>query len=110
MAIKINGKDMKEAVITTDQYEMRFSDISGDSMKVTVKETYGEGFSFVPRFFKAVYPDKTTIPAKLGDAIPVGSGKTIEHTVVFQGKLRLDKGTSFQLIYGTKKLADVKIE
>lgn len=112
MPIKINGKDLKDAVIKTDQFEIRISEIAGDTIKMSVKDVYGEAFTFVPRFFRVVYPDKTTIAAKDVATIPVPTSQTIEHALVFQSKLKLDKGTKFRLVYGfgDRKLADISVE
>ena len=59
MALRINGKDMKDAVMKTDQFELRILDFVPDRMRINVKESSGHPFNFVPRFLEVVYPDKT---------------------------------------------------
>lgn len=109
MSVKINGKDMKDAVIKTDQYEMKILEITPDHVKVSVKDTYGEAFNFVPRFISIAYPDRT-INAKDEGIVVVGSGKTVEHVIQFAEKLRIERFTSMKLLYAKRKLADITIE
>ena len=64
MVIKIDGKLMDEAVIRTQQMELRILEIVEDRIEFDVREIYGEPFKFVPRFFKLVYSDGSIIAAK----------------------------------------------
>ena len=58
MALRVNGKDIKDAIIKTDQFEIRVLELTPDHLKVTVKETSGHPFNFVPRFFRNDLPRK----------------------------------------------------
>ena len=109
MAVRINGKDMKDAVIKTDQFEMRFLELVPDHLKVTVKETTGHPFNFVPRFFEVIYPEKS-IAAKDNGIISVGVGKTVEAVIEFREKLRIETFTMMELRYARKKLASISVE
>lgn len=109
MAIKVNGKDMKDAVIKTEQYDMQILDLTPDYLKVTVKDNYGEAFNFVPRFISMAYPDKT-INAKDAGIVIVGTGETKEVTISFQEKLRIEKAMTMRLQYARRKIADIAIE
>lgn len=109
MAVKVNGKDMKDAVIKTDQYEMKILEFMPDHMKASVKGTAGESFNFVPRFISVVYPDKA-IDAKDTGITVVGPGKTVESLIEFQEKLRIERFISMDLRYARKKLATIMIE
>jgi len=66
MALRVNGKDVKEAIIKTDQFEMRILELTPDHLKVTVKETSGHPFNFVPRFFEMIYPEGASQPKMQG--------------------------------------------
>jgi hypothetical protein len=59
MAITVNGKDIKDAVIKTEQFEMKILELLPDHIKVSIKETAGQPFNFVPRFVTLVYPEAT---------------------------------------------------
>src|SRR5215470_7456722 len=80
VALRINGKDMKDAVLKTDQFEMRILELVPDHMKVNVKESSGHPFNFVPRFVEIVYPEKT-IAAKDSGIVALGVGKSIEQVI-----------------------------
>ncbi len=109
MALRVNGKDMKDAVIKADQFEMKILDLIPDRMKVSVTGIRGEAFNFVPRFMTMVYPDRT-IEAKDTGIIAVGVGKTIEPTIEFQEKLRIETFLIMELRYARKKLATIAVE
>ena len=109
MAIRVNGKEMKDAVIKTDQFEMRILEMNPDHLKLTIKEISGEAFNFVPRFLSMVYPDKT-IDAKDSGILVVGVGKTIEPVIQFQEKLRIERLFTMQLRYARRKLADIAVD
>ena len=109
MAVRVNGKDMKDAVIKTDQFEMRILELVPDHLKVTVKENTGHPFNFVPRFVEIIYPEKS-IAAKDNGIISVGVGKTIEVVIEFREKLRIETFTMMDLRYARKKLAGISIE
>src|SRR2546428_6006290 len=110
MAILINGKDMKDAVIKTDNYEMKVLELTPDIMKVSIKETYGEAFNFVPRFVTIVYPDTKIIMGKDSGIIVVPRKETVQATIQFAEKLRMERMMSFEFRYARKKLADISIE
>jgi len=109
MAIRVNGKDMKDAVLKTDQFEMRILEVVPDHVKISVKEIAGHPFNFVPRFFEMVYPEKT-INAKDTGITAVGAGKTIELIIEFQERLRIEAFLMTDLRYARKKLATISIE
>ena len=109
MALRVNGKDMKEAVIKTDQFEMRILELTPDHLKVSVKEISGHPFNFVPRFLEIIYPEKS-IAARDAGIISVGAGKTIETVVQFQEKLRIETFVTMELRYARRKLASITVE
>ncbi len=109
MAILINGKDMKDAVIKTEQYEMKIVELIPDSMRVSIKG-FDEPFSFVPRFVTITYPDTKVISAKDSGIIVVPTGGTVQTTIQFAEKLRLERMMTFELRYARKKIADISIE
>ncbi len=109
MAIRINGKDIKDVVIKADQFEMQFLEFLPDHMKVTVKERTGHSFNFVPRFFEIVYPERT-IPAKDTGIMAVGAGKSIETVISFQERLRIEAFLMMDLRYARKKLATIAVD
>ena len=109
MALRINGKDMRDAVIKTDQFEMRVLELIPDHMKVSVKGISGHPFNFVPRFLEMVYPEKT-ISAKDTGIIAVGAGKSIEQVIGFQQRLRIETFLTMELRYARKKLATITVE
>jgi len=110
MSIRVNGKDKKDAVIKTDNYEMRVLDLTPDFLKVSIKETYGESFNFVPRFITVVYPDSKVVTAKDSGIAVVPAKGTVETTIQFAEKLRLEVLMTFELRYSRKKLAEISIE
>ena len=109
MAFRINGKDMRDAVIKADQFEMKILELIPDHMKVSVKESTGHPFNFVPRFVEMVYPEKI-IAAKDTGIIAVAAGKTIEQTVEFREKLRIETFLMIELRYARKRLAIISVE
>jgi hypothetical protein len=110
MAILINGKEMKDAVIKTENYEMRILQLTPDLMRVSIKDIYGEAFNFVPRLVTIVYPDTKNISARDSGIIVVPRRETVQATVQFAEKLRLERMMSFEFRYARKKLADISIE
>ena len=109
MALRINGKDMKDAVMKTDQFEMRILDFIPDRMRINVKESSGHPFNFVPRFLEVVYPDKV-IGVKDGGIVGLGAGKSVEQVVMFQERLRIEPFLMWDLRYAKKKLATIVVE
>ena len=109
MAFRINGKDMQDAVIRADQFEMKILELIPDHMKVSVKESTGHPFNFVPRFVEMMYPEKI-IAAKDTGIIAVAAGKTIEQTVEFREKLRIETFLMIELRYARKRLAIISVE
>ena len=100
---------MKDAVLKTDQFEMRVLEFIPAHMKVQVKETSGHPFNFAPRFFEIVYPEKT-IPAKDAGILSVGVGKIVEQVIEFQERLRIEAFLMMDLRYARRKLATISIE
>ena len=109
MAITVNGKDMKEAVIKTDQFEMRILEFVPEHLRLSVKGISGEAFNFVPRFLVLMYPEKP-LNAKDGGIVVVGAGKTIEPVIEFEEKLRIERFIRIELRYARRKLATIAIE
>jgi hypothetical protein len=109
MAIRVNGRDMKDAVVKADQFEMRILELIPDRMRIQVKENTGHPFNFVPRFLEMVYPEKT-IGAKDSGIVTLGVGKSIEHVVTFQERLRIETFLTMELRYARKKLASIVVE
>ena len=109
MAIKVNGKDMKDAVIKTDQYEMRILELTPDRMRVSLTDTYGEAFNFLPRSVSMVYPDKT-VTARDDGTTSVRPKQTVEVTIQFRERLRLEAFEPFDFRYAGKKLATISVE
>lgn len=110
MAIKVNGKDMKDAVIKAEQFEMRILELTPDRLKVTVKDIHGEAFNFVPRFIQIVYPEKTINAKPNTGIVVVGPGKTIESTIPFEEKLTIERFITMELRYARKRLAEILVE
>jgi hypothetical protein len=100
---------MAEAVIKTDQYEIRILELKPEYMKVSVKDTYGESSNFVPRFASMVYPERT-INAKDTGILVVRPKDTIEATIQFQEKLVLERFNEMEFRYARRKLATIVIE
>lgn len=109
MALRINGKDMKDAVMKTDQFEMQILDFLPDRMRIDVKESSGHPFNFVPRFLEVVYPEKT-IGVKDTGIVGLGKGKSVEQVVMFQERLRIEPFLMWDLRYAKKKLATIVVE
>jgi hypothetical protein len=109
MGIRVNGKEMKDAVIKTDQYEMRILELTPESMKVSIRAT-GDAFNFVPRFFTIFYPDSKLVNAKDTGAIVAPAKETVQTTILFSEKLRLERMMSFELRYARKRLAEISID
>ena len=109
MALRINGKDMKDAVLKTDQFEMRVLELVPDHMKVNVKESTGHPFNFVFRFVEIVYPEKT-ISAKESGSIALSAGKSVDVVITFQERVRIEAFLTFELRYARKKLATIVLE
>ena len=109
MALRINGKDMKDAILKTDQFEMRILDLVPDRMKITVKESSGHPFNFVPRFLEMAYPEKV-IPAKDTGIVALSIGKTIEQSIEFKEKLRIEAFLMMDLRYARRRLATIVVE
>jgi hypothetical protein len=99
---------MKDAVIKADQFEMQILDLVPDRMRITVKESAGHPFNFVPRFFEMVYPDKS-IPARDTGIVAIGIGKSIDQTIEFREKLRIETFLTWELRYARKKLASIVV-
>ena len=109
MALRINGKDMKDAVLKTDQFEMRILELVPDRMKINVKESSGHPFNFVPRFLEMAYPDKT-IPAKDTGIMTLGSGKSADQVIEFRERLRIEPFLMMDLRYARRKLATITVD
>ena len=109
MAITVNGKDIKEAVIKTDQFEMRLLELLPDHLKLSIKETAGQSFNFVPRFVVLVYPEGP-LNAKDTGILVVGAGRTIEPIITFERKIRIETFIRMDLTYARKKLATIAVE
>jgi hypothetical protein len=109
MAIRVNGKDMKDALIKTDQFEMRILELIPAYLKITVKEISGHPFNFVPRFLDMAYPDKV-ISAKDTGIISIAAGKTIEKVIEFQQRIPIEPFLMMDLRYARRKLATLSVE
>jgi hypothetical protein len=109
MAIRVNGQDMKDAVIKADQFEMKILELIPDHLKASIRDTSGQPFNFVPRFMSMVYPDKT-IDARDSGVIVVRSRSTIETVIQFRERLRIESFLTMELRYARRKLASIVIE
>src|SRR5438093_2828868 len=109
MALRVNGKDMKDAVIKTDQFEMRFLELTPVHLKVTIKDIAGQPFNFVPRFVTLQYPEGP-LNAKDSGILAVGAGKTIEAVIEFEKRIRIETFIRMDLLYARKKLATIAVE
>src|SRR5688572_28244158 len=98
MAITVNGKDMKEAVIKTEQYEMRILELLPDHLKLSVRETAGQSFNFVPRFITLVYPEGP-LNARDTGILVVAARATIEPVITFERKIRIETFIRMDLTY-----------
>jgi hypothetical protein len=109
MAITVNGKDIKDAVIKTEQFEMKILELLPDHFKVSIKETAVQPFNFVPRFVTLVYPEGT-VNAKDTGIVVVGARKIIEATIEFEKRIRIETFIRMDLQYARKKLATIAVE
>jgi hypothetical protein len=109
MALRVNGQDMKDAVIKADQFEMKILELVPDRLKANIKGVSRDAFNFVPRFMSMIYSDKV-IDAKDTGIVTVGSGKTIEATIEFREKLPIEAFIVMELRYARKKLASITVE
>jgi hypothetical protein len=110
MAVMVNGKDMKVAVMKMDQFEMRLLELTPDGMRVSVKDTSGEAFTFVPRFMSISYPDTKVVNARDTGIATVPAKQLVEVTVQFAEKIHMERMMSFELRYARKRLAEISIE
>ena len=111
MVIKIDGKEIQDAVIRTQQMELRILEIAQDRIEFEVKDIYGESFNFVPRFFKLAYSDGSVIAAKADqETAALLANETLEVTVVFAEALRFEAGMKIQMNYGFSTLAEITVE
>jgi hypothetical protein len=110
MVIKIDGVEISQAVIKTEQMELRVLEVGDDRMTFEVQDVYGESFNFVPRFFRFVYSGGSTVAATDQETRVVQAGETIESTVVFERALRLEARMKIEMRYGMSRLADVTVE
>ena len=99
---------MKDAVLKTDQFEMRILDLIPDRMKIQVKSV-GHPFNFVPRFLEMVYPEKT-IGVKDTGIVALGVGKSIEQAVEFRERLRIEPFLMWDVRYSRRRLATITVE
>ncbi len=88
---------------------MRVLDLIPDRLRVSVKDSTGHPFNFAPRFVDVVYPDKT-VSAKDTGIIAVGAGKTVEASIEFPQKLRIERFLMMDLRYARKKIATIEVE
>lgn len=109
MAITVDGKDMKDAVIKTDQFEMRILEFVPEHLRLAIKGISDEAFNFVPRFLVMMYPDRP-LNAKDSGIVTVRPGKTIQAVIEFEERLRIERFLRIELHYARKKLATINIE
>ena len=100
---------MKDAVLKADQFEMWILEFIPDHLKVSIKESTGHPFNFVPRFLEMVYPDKT-IAAKDTGILTVASRQTIEAVIEFRARLPIETFLTMELRYARKKIAAIVVE
>ena len=110
MSIMVNGKDMSVAVIKTDQFEMRLLELTPDQMKVSVKDTTGHPFSFVPRFMSIVYPDTKVVNGRDSGIATIPAKQAVDVSIQFAQKIHMERLMSFELFYARKRLAEISIE
>ena len=110
MAIMVNGKDMKVAVIKTDQFEIRLLEMTPDGITIRVNSTTGEAFSFAPRFMSIIYPDTKTVNARDTGVTTVPAKQAVEVRIQFAEKIHMERLMSFELHYARKRLAEISIE
>jgi hypothetical protein len=109
VAIRVNGKDIKDAVIKADQFEMRILELIPAHLKVNIKDITGHPFNFVPRFLEMVYPEKT-IAAKDTGIIAVAARTSVEQVIEFKERLQIEAFVMMELRYARKKLATISVE
>ena len=109
MAIRINGKDMKDAILKADQFELQILQFLPAQMKVNVKERTGHAFNFVPRFFDIAYPERI-IPAKDSGIVALEPGKSMEMVIEFQERVRIEPFLMMDLRYARKKLGTIAVD
>jgi hypothetical protein len=109
MAIKVNGVDMKDAVIKTEQFEMKLLELTPERLRTSVRDISGDSFNFVPRFVSMAYPDRT-VNGKDTGTIVVRSRATIEPVILFEQKLVIERFSEMELRYARRKLASIAIE
>jgi hypothetical protein len=109
VALRFNGKDMKDAILKTDQFEMRILEFVPDHMKINVKESGGHPFNFVPRFLDIAFPDKV-VAVKDSGIVALSGGKSLEQVVVFLERLRIEPFLMMDLRYARRRLATITVE
>lgn len=109
MAIRVNGNDMKDAVIKADQFEMKILELIPDHLKASITSTSRQPFNFVPRFMQMVYPEKS-IDAKDTGIVVLATRETIQPVIQFREKLRIETFLTMELRYGRTKLASIVVE
>lgn len=110
MSIKINGVDMKDAVIKTEQFELRILEFTPERFRVSVTGTSDDPFNFVPRFLQIVYPDRTVDVRPETGVIAVRPGRTVEQTIRMEGRITIQLFDVMELRYAGKKLAEISVE
>jgi hypothetical protein len=110
VALKINGKDIKEAVLKSDQFEMRILDFLPDRMRIQVKAAAGHPFNFVPRFLEIAYPGEKVIAVKDTGIVGLGSGKAVELVIEFRERLRIEPFLMMDLRYARRRLATISVD
>jgi hypothetical protein len=108
MAITVNGKPMKDAVIKTEQFEMRILEVTPDVLKISVTGIT-DSFNFVPRFVTIAYPERT-ITARDSGPVTIRNKETTQLNLQFNQKLRLEAFMPFDFRYANKKLATINVE
>ena len=109
MAITVNGKDMNDAIIKTEQFEMRILELVPEYLKLSVKEISNHPFNFVPKFITLRYPEGP-LNAKDEGILAVHARETVEAVVHFESRIRIEKFIRFDLVYAKQKLAAIAIE
>lgn len=110
MPIKINGVDMKDAVIKTEQFEMRILEFTPERFRVSVTNISADPFNFVQRFLQIVYPDRTVNVRANSGIVAVAPRRTVEQTIQMEGRITIQLFDLIQLRYAGKKLADISVE
>lgn len=106
--LRFNGKEMKDAVLKTDQFEIRVLEFTPDHVKLNVKAS-GRSFNFIPRLLEVAYPDKTITAIDSGStAVPAGGA--VDLVIHFQAPLRIEPFLTMELRYSRKKLAEIEVE